>query len=75
MFTLNAIEPRMILVFAGAALMFGGVLFTAFKANWGAHFKVRQRTDSASGLSVRANWPGLVMLAAAVVCFLGAAAV
>ncbi|ACL57338.1 hypothetical protein [Methylobacterium nodulans] len=64
----------MLLVWAGVLLVFGGVLFTAFKGNWGARFRARIRTDSAAGLSPRATWPGLVMVAAGIACFLAAAA-
>ena len=69
-----ALEPRMILICAGVLLVFGGVLLTAFTALWGGRFKPRSRTDSAAGFSPRANWPGLVMSAAGVACFLAAAA-
>jgi|1186.fasta_scaffold365182_2 hypothetical protein len=69
-----ALEPRMILVWAGVLLFLGGILLTAFTALWGGRFKARSRTDSAAGFSPRANWPGLVMLAAGIACFLAAAA-
>jgi hypothetical protein len=69
-----ALEPRLILVWAGALLFISGLLLTAFTALWGGRFKVRSRTDSAAGFSPRANWPGLVMLAAGILCFLAAAA-
>jgi len=70
----TALEPWMLLICAGVVLVFGGVLFTAFKANWGGRFRAGSHTDSAAGLRARANWPGLVMLAAGIVCFLAAAA-
>jgi hypothetical protein len=69
-----ALEPRLILIWAGVLFFFGGLLFTAFTALWGGRFKARSRTDSAAGFSPRANWPGLVMLAAGILCFLAAAA-
>jgi hypothetical protein len=69
-----AFEPRMVLVWAGVLLFIGGILLTAFAALWGGRFKARSRTDSAAGFSPRANWPGLVMLAAGIACFLAAAA-
>jgi uncharacterized membrane protein len=69
-----AFEPWMLLVLAGVVLVFGGILFTAFKANWGGRFRTTSHTDSAAGLRARAIWPGLVMLAAGIVCFLAAAA-
>jgi hypothetical protein len=69
-----AFEPRMVLVWAGALLFMAGILLTAFTVLWGGRFKARSRTDSAAGFSPRANWPGLVMLAAGVACFLAAAA-
>jgi hypothetical protein len=70
-----ALEPRVILVWAGVLLFVSGLLLTAFTALWGGRFKPRRRTDSATGLSPRANWPGLVMLAAGILCFLAAATV
>ncbi|MHB2209689.1 hypothetical protein [Methylobacterium sp. CM6257] len=70
----TALEPRLILVWAGALLFISGLLLTAFTALWGGRFKARSRTDSAAGFSPRANWPGLVMLAAGILCFLAAAA-
>jgi hypothetical protein len=69
-----AFEPRMVLVWAGVLLFMAGILLTAFTALWGGRFKARSRTDSAAGFSPRANWPGLVMLAAGTACFLAAAA-
>jgi hypothetical protein len=72
--TAAALEPRLILVWAGVLLFVSGLLLTAFTALWGGRFKARSRTDSAAGFSPRANWPGLVMLAAGVACFLAAAA-
>jgi hypothetical protein len=69
-----AFETRMVLVWAGVLLFIGGILLTAFTALWGGRFKARSRTDSAAGFSPRANWPGLVMLAAGIACFLAAAA-
>ena len=74
MSTQAALEPWMLLVSAGVVFVFGSVLFMAFKANWGGHFRARSHTDSAAGLRPRAIWPGLVMLAAGIVCFLAAAA-
>nr|WP_310350100.1 hypothetical protein [Methylobacterium sp. BE186] len=70
-----ASEPRILLVFIGAVLVFGGIIFTALKGNWGGQFKSRSRTDSASGLRPRANWPGLAMLVGGIGCLLAAAAV
>ena len=67
-----ALEPRLILVWAGALLFISGLLLTAFTALWGGRFKTKSRTDSAAGFSPRANWPGLVMLAAGILCFLAA---
>ena len=69
-----ALEPRLILVWAGVLLFIGGLLLTAFAALWGGRFKAGSRTDSAAGFRPRANWPGLVMVAAGIVCFLAAAA-
>jgi len=69
-----AFEPWMVLVWAGVLLFIAGILLTAFTALWGGSFKARSRTDSAAGFSPRANWPGLVMLAAGIICFLAAAA-
>ena len=69
-----ASEPRMVLVWAGVLLFIGGLLLMAFRALWGGRFNARSRTDSAAGFSPRANWPGLVMLAAGIACFLAAAA-
>ena len=69
-----ALEPRMILVWAGVLLFLGGILLTAFTAVWGGRFKARSRTDSAAGFSPRANWPGLVMLIVGIISFLSAAA-
>ncbi|GEP04318.1 hypothetical protein MOX02_23560 [Methylobacterium oxalidis] len=68
-------EPRMLLVLVGAALVFGGIVVTAFRGNWGGRFRTRSRTDSAAGLRPRANWPGLAMLAGGIGCLLAAAAV
>jgi hypothetical protein len=56
--TQAALEPWMLFVGAGVVLVFGSVLFTAFKANWGVHFRARSHTDSAAGLRPRAIWPG-----------------
>ncbi|KQQ04537.1 hypothetical protein ASF56_12385 [Methylobacterium sp. Leaf122] len=67
-------EPGMVLVWAGVLLFFGGILLTAFTVLWGGRFRARTRTDSAAGFSSRANWPGLLMLATGVLCFLVAAA-
>ncbi|ACA19042.1 hypothetical protein M446_4705 [Methylobacterium sp. 4-46] len=69
------LQPQLVLVWAGVLLFIGGLLLTAFTALWGGRFKAKSRTDSAAGFSPRANWPGLVMLAAGILCFLAAAAV
>jgi hypothetical protein len=69
----SAIEPRLILVWSGVLFIISGLLLTAFTALWGGRFKARSRTDSAAGFSPRVNWPGLVMLAAGILCFLAAA--
>lgn len=69
-----AIDMRMLLIWSGVALVFGGILFTAFKGSLVGRFRTRSHTDSAAGFSPRRSWPGLVMLTAGVICFLAAAA-
>jgi len=70
----TAPDLRTILIWIGTLLFFGGVLFTAYTAIWSGRFIRSRRTDSAAGFSLRANWPGLVMLIAGIICFLSAAA-
>ena len=66
---------RMVLVWIGALLVVGGVVFTAMQAIWRGRLSGPQRspsglardtlepTNPAGGFSLKANWPGLALIA------------
>ena len=65
----------MTVIYIGALLVFGGVLFMAFKAIWRGRLSGASRRDSmvesttlepqgrSAAFDLKANWPGLALIA------------
>jgi hypothetical protein len=80
-------QSSLLLIWLGALLVVGGVLFTAAQAIWrGRLSEARQpRPGAASdsleprgrttGLGLRANWPGLALIGVGFILLLAGAAV
>ena len=74
----------MLIIWLGAALVLGGVLFMAFQAIWRGPLSGARRSRSAGatleprtpggGLGLKVNWPGFVLIALGVVLLLAGAA-
>jgi hypothetical protein len=68
-------SSRMLLVWLGALLVIGGLLFTAAQAIWrgrlsearqprpGAGGGTLEPQERGSGFGIKANWPGLALIA------------
>jgi uncharacterized membrane protein len=65
---------RMVLIWIGVLLIFGGLLYMAARANWGGRFDSARRAFSARGFGLTSNMPGLAMAALGVVLMIAAAA-
>jgi hypothetical protein len=79
-------EAGMLLMWFGALLVLGGVLFTAAQAIWrgrlsGRRSHSRWKSDTlepqerGSGFGLTANWPGLALIALGAILLIAGAAV
>jgi hypothetical protein len=78
---------RMLLIWIGALLVVGGVVFTAAQALWrgrlsearqprpGAATDTLEPPERGSGFGLKANWPGLALIALGAFLLLAGAAV
>ena len=74
----------MLVIWLGAALVLGGVLFMAFQAIWRGPLSYARRSRSPAatleprtpggGFGLKANWPGFVLIALGAVLLLAGAA-
>ncbi len=63
-----------VLVWLGVVLIFGGILFSAAQAAWRGRFSRADRSFTGSGLGLRSNWPGLLLIALGIILLLARAA-
>jgi hypothetical protein len=64
-------QSRTLLIWIGVALIFGGLLFTAAKANWRGRFRGETRSFTTGGFGLASNWPGLAMIGLGTVLAIG----
>jgi hypothetical protein len=79
-------EAQLIVIYIGALLVIGGVLFLAYEAIWGGRLSganrrstIVERTtlepkDRSVAFDLRANWPGFVLIALGAILLLAGAA-
>ena len=67
-------QSSTLFVLLGAALVIGGVLFSATQGIWRSRFSRANRACPASGLGFRSNWPALVLIALGAILLLAQAA-
>jgi hypothetical protein len=63
-----------VIVLLGAALILGGILYSAGQGIWRGRFSQRNREFPARGLGFRSNWPGLALIAIGAILLLAQAA-
>lgn len=68
-------QSRILLIWAGAALVIGGVVYTAAQGIWRSGFSRERHAFTARGFGLKANWPGLAMIGVGAILLLGVAAV
>lgn len=55
-------QTRILLIWAGAALVIIGVVYTAAQGIWRGGFSRERHAFTARGFGLKANWPGLAMI-------------
>ncbi|WP_225768303.1 hypothetical protein [Inquilinus sp. Marseille-Q2685] len=58
----------------GALLVIAGLVYSAFQAIWISRFNREKRSFSLWGFGLRANWPGLALIAAGAILLLAPSA-
>lgn len=68
-------QSRMLLIWAGALLVIAGVVYTAAQGIWRSGFSQERHAFTARGFGLKANWPGLAMIAVGAFLLLGVSAI